>query len=223
MKDCFDCSLEKKRNKWDDCNGHDWYSYREIISYCPFQVIWLIENTPHLLCGKWPPRVRTIEPNVLQRPQSSEASFVKPRTVLADIYSRLARTKKDGLKLIKYINNGGLIDYDAREALHFITGKRAKSSKYTLWKAKRQYRAKNRLTQSKYRRLKAVPILKQVSAMARRDRKLCKLEVISSRPDDTYFITCVNCGEVVLISKKGDKCYWCNKSATEKEQKYTPK
>ena len=41
---------------------------------------------------------------------------------------------------------------------------------------------------------------------------------VSEAADDTFFVDCANCNGQVLISKQGDKCYFCEKSATEKEK-----
>ena len=161
MKSCYKCHLSRRKDKWDDCSGKDWYSYFQIY-YCPYQVKWVLENLLSFALGRWPAQPRIIEPEQCRkRAYSAEAGFIKCRVVLADIFSRLDQTGKDGDSLVDAILDGVPIaefDDDQREAFHFTTGWMPKKSIYKFWKAQREYRRKNRATQSTTRRLYREPI-----------------------------------------------------------------
>ena len=138
MINCRDCKGYKK------CIGKEYYTYTD-IRYCGHQVHWVLKNLLLFLDGRWPPTPRIIEPelNIKQRTYSTEAGFIKCRIILADIFSRLDQTGKDGDSLVEAIldeKSDAEFDDDQRSAFHFITGWFPKKSVYRLWKSQRNYR-----------------------------------------------------------------------------------
>jgi hypothetical protein len=146
--DCHTC-----RN-WRDCPGlREWFNYSE-IRFCPYQVIWVIRWADILRTGDWPQDPDGGgDDNHGQRSIKTEAGFVKPSLILAEVESRLQRTGKDG-KILRYQIEAmdsrynplvlcmvyDRLDRDARTALLYVKGWRQKKMCFADWKRQRKYR-----------------------------------------------------------------------------------
>ena len=161
-KTCRQCRQDKSRDKWSKCGGHEWYHYDE-IGYCIHQVRWVIENE-ELPYGVWPADSTEVNSEQESNKIAANAPFTKCTEVLADVYSRLKRTGKDGDELLDSIwidyahsPDGEIklkpteeLSYAARMALYYCTGWRTKTTPYARWKAQRNYR--NKLKRTTYNR-----------------------------------------------------------------------
>lgn len=154
VKDCLKCKSYK------DCEGHfyevdteagkqyvSWYHYGE-IRFCPYQVIWIIEHSDTLLAGRWPPNpegTSYTDPKI-RTGYKSEAYFIKPVEILAEVEARLKRCGIDG-KLLKAEVLAGLeLSQESRAALMFCKGKWRKRMSFLQWQRKVRYekRLRNR-------------------------------------------------------------------------------
>lgn len=141
MKSCLDCKDYK------DCIGKPWYTYQE-IRFCPYQIIWIIENWGPLEKGNWPDcpdGSRHIDP-MIKTGFSNEAYFVKAVGIIAEVKKRLETTGEAGEALVDEIEDGnvtvivedGRIKFDglsrpAYRALMYVKGKRRKLIDYRRW------------------------------------------------------------------------------------------
>ena len=144
MKDCYACRKEKKRDKWKDCAGHEWYHFREIC-YCSHQVRWIIEHAWLLSVGYWPDVDPFINPEAQSKRRLYNAPFIRAIETVADINYRLKRAGKDGRELRQSIREGKMDDelsYDEKMAFRYVTGWWTKQTPYRLFKAMRKYRRK---------------------------------------------------------------------------------
>ena len=137
-KDCRSCKTYK------DCIGKRWYNFSE-IRFCPYQVIWIIENAGALRTVTWPANPdgsSYIDPKI-KIGFGSEAYYVKPVGILAEVEYRLKRTGTDGKLLRAEVENGkdiSMMEPESRSALMYIKGWRRKSLSYQRWKKQRKYR-----------------------------------------------------------------------------------
>lgn len=140
---CRDCK------DWHGCVGKDWYSYPD-IRWCPFQVMWLLKHADTLCWGDWPPEPGRADPGIGEKQVSKEGHFVKPKVIIAELKYRLDRCGVQGKLLAAQARARDDIDMlepEAWQALMYVKGFKRKSSGFSDWKKKRNYRA---LTTSKY-------------------------------------------------------------------------
>lgn len=133
-KDCRDCQTYK------DCVGKPWFHYGE-IRFCPYQVIWIIENSEVLRARGWPlnPDGSSYTDPGRKKGYASEAYYVKPVGILAEVEYRRKRTGISG-KLLKAEVLAGLdLSRESRDALMYIKGWRRKRMSFRAWKKQRKY------------------------------------------------------------------------------------
>lgn len=123
---CQDCRSYK------GCGGHENYSYPE-IRWCPYQVIWLIENADSLRTSGW-----DIDDDNLGSPNTkTQAGFVNIANVLAEVDIRVAAAGRHGQKLRDQILQEGRtfsnLSFQAMAALMYIKGWRRKRIPYARW------------------------------------------------------------------------------------------
>lgn len=123
----------------------EWWNYNE-IRFTREQILWLLKYADLLREGKWiPESMGHFDFQIGKRRVKTEASFVKPALIIAEIDFRLARAGEDGQTLQEEIESG-LDDYDflstvAKSALNYIKGWRRRRP-YSQWKADRKYSKK---------------------------------------------------------------------------------
>lgn len=127
---------------YHDCTfgaGKEWYSFAD-IRYCPFQVIWIIQNRELIEDGTWPESDDHTDPQI-HTGYRSEAYFVKPALIWGELRVRLKYTKRDGQTLIEEIDRGlaaiELLSTAARDALMYVKGARRKRQGYAQWLAEK--------------------------------------------------------------------------------------
>jgi len=127
-KDCRECK------DYRDCDGKPWFHYGE-IRFCPFQILWIIENS-ETLRADWPPNPdgsSYIDPNI-RTGYKSEAYFTKPAGILGEVNARLARTGMYGKLLRAEVLAGLDLSQEARDALMYVKGGRRKRMSFSAWK-----------------------------------------------------------------------------------------
>ncbi len=129
---------------WNECQGKDWYALKDIF-FCKYQVMWIIAHLELLLMGEWPiSPIATSNgdlPGIITQVRT-EAYFVKPEEIAAEIEWRLKRTGKDGETLVEEIEKGHAIDdlvSVSKDALNYICGFNRKRTNYSQWLASRNY------------------------------------------------------------------------------------
>jgi hypothetical protein len=133
--DCRDCK------DYRDCIPPEWFNYAE-IRFCPYQVIWILQNTETLRAGHWPKDPDKVDDNSGQKGIKTEATFTKPILILAEVESRLRRTGINGKLLVAQIEAGiefSNLDREARDALFYVKGWRQKRMSFRAWKKARKY------------------------------------------------------------------------------------
>jgi len=131
--DCRDCKSYK------GCNGKEFYTYSE-IRFCPYQVIFIIENAEIFESGSWPPN-----PEISnyagggKRRYANEANFVKPIGILAEIEYRRVRTGTSGKLLKAEILAGLELSDESKSALMYIKGWRRKRMSFGKWLRDRKF------------------------------------------------------------------------------------
>jgi len=131
VKDCRKCK------DYRDCPGKLWYHYGE-IRWCPYQVIFILYNTEVLRPGGWPdnPDGSSYIDSKVQTGFKSEAYFIKPVGILAEVEYRRKRTGVDGKLLKEQAENGKditMLEPEALSALMYIKGWRRKRIDYKRW------------------------------------------------------------------------------------------
>lgn len=162
--DCRECG--KRKQKYQDCIGKEWYSWGD-IRFCPHQVIWLFQRFGHRLLNisgrttigvsPWfniPERPGDIDLPLHRAPLKPDAYFVDEVDVLAELEVRLEHLGRSAKVLVAEIG-AGLEDgkasniiireftQEAREAFHYITGVRRKRTPFYQWKSSRHFYYKN--------------------------------------------------------------------------------
>jgi len=140
--DCRTCKA------WKECGGHDNYSYAE-IRWCPYQVLWLLENAETLRGTGWLNR----DDNKGSRNTPTDGNFVSVISVLAELDVRLAKCHKHGQKLREQAEEGRLLSGlspNARSALMYVKGWRRKVSPYTQWLREVYYKNRSPKTVAKF-------------------------------------------------------------------------
>jgi len=141
MSEPGDC---QRCRDYRECSGFKkWYHYAE-VRFCIFQVLWILRNSDTLRAGHWPQDPdRSSDDGSGQRNIKTEATFVKPILILAEVESRLRRTGIHGKLLAAQIEAGrefNTLDRDARDALFYVKGWRQKRDSFTNWKRIRRWR-----------------------------------------------------------------------------------
>ena len=138
LGDCRHCK------DYRECVPPEWFNYAE-IRFCVWQIIWIIRNALTLRTGHWPKDPDNSSDNLGQRSIKTEASFVKPILILAEVESRLGRTGIHGKLLVAQIEAGiefNNLDREARDALFYVMGWRQKRESFSAWKKARKYHQK---------------------------------------------------------------------------------
>lgn len=161
MIDCREC--RKLRLKYDDCDGKDWYTERDIV-YCPHQIIWVLKHLGELKAGFWPEKLLTEEQERNYLPSLGKvatmggiygnASFERALCVVADVESRIDKTGWDGRVLRTFYCQGYTniaelaskegepvykIERAIKNSLRYVRGWREKKTLYKKWLADRHY------------------------------------------------------------------------------------
>ena len=124
--DCQDC------RDYRPCIGKDWYHYGE-IRWCPYQCIWILQNSSTLESGEWPDQV---DYSTGQRQRREEASYVKPILILAELRARLQRTGVYGELLETQIEDGrsySNLSKNAKAVLMYVKGRKRKRMSFKKW------------------------------------------------------------------------------------------
>lgn len=141
MIDCRTC-----KGKYKECIGKACYTISD-IRYCPYQVLWLIEEFFHLDGGgiyrcniDWPDTEMADMPSI-QRFAQTSAYFTKAIEIIAELAVRLKRLGRSGELLLAELQAGmeGNLTSEADAAFHYITGNHRKVDSYPHWKANRKY------------------------------------------------------------------------------------
>lgn len=123
---CRTCKSYKKCSRLDED-----FSYSD-IRWCPYQVLWLLENEGRLRTSGW----ITEDDNRGSPNIPHAASFENIINVLAELDMRLACTKTHGKKLREQAIEGRTIislSKQARAALMYVKGWRRKRISYARW------------------------------------------------------------------------------------------
>lgn len=143
--DCLKCKM------WKGCPGKEWYHYGE-VRWCIHQVVWLLQHKEILQSGKWPQDpYSSSDSNLSQHSVKTEASFVKPELVIAELEARLKRVGPQAELLITQIEDGRTLTNlspGARAILIYVSGFRRKDMSYNQWQRQKRYRDKTRQKRS---------------------------------------------------------------------------
>ena len=135
----LDC---RRCKRWKGCPGEDYFYYGE-IRWCPYQVIWILQNAETLRAGQWP-APRDDSPGSTQ--VNPEAYFVKAGIAITEVEARLDRTPGQGELLITQVQDGRTLSNlsdGARAILMYVKGFRRKRMGFRRWSREvRQSRAK---------------------------------------------------------------------------------
>jgi len=129
VKDCHQCK------DYRDCAGKPWFHYSE-VRFCPFQILWVIENSDTLLQGNWPPDPDSssyVDPQA-KTGYKSEGYYIKPAGILGEVNARLSRTGTHGKLLRAEVLAGLDLSQESRDALMYVKGWRRKRMSYNAWK-----------------------------------------------------------------------------------------
>ena len=119
-------------HSFKDCIGHNSYSYSD-IRFCPYQVIWILENASFLEEGYWVDSDKDWIPTTTSS-SSHIAPFVKAVEVLAEVRIRLDKTGNDGKTLLSEIlRKEFYFSSQSHHALMYIKGWRRKRTDYSEW------------------------------------------------------------------------------------------
>lgn len=143
MIDCLGCY------DWHGCKGKDYFEPGE-IQYCFNFILWFLKNLPDFNDGSYPRDIR--DTGYIDFGKGTPNQTDKGLTckiILADIMPRIERCGTDGKLLIAEgllgVSLEGL-NQEARDALYYSSGKRAKEMGYRRWLSSRHYRQQNRPT-----------------------------------------------------------------------------
>ncbi|MBA7586841.1 hypothetical protein ES708_28847 [subsurface metagenome] len=137
MQDCRKCK------DYRGCLGKPWFHYGE-IRFCPHQVIFIIASEAVLSNGSWPANPdgpTSVDPKV-RTGYKSEAYFVKPVGIFAEVEYRRGRTGTDGKLLRAEVLAGLELSQESKDALMYIKGWRRKRMSYRRWLRDRRYLGK---------------------------------------------------------------------------------
>jgi len=140
MDNCLTC--KDYRECMQDCT---WFHYGQ-IRFCPYQIIWIISHKQELEAGRWPQDPHgSADDNPRSGNTATEASFVKPDIVIAELEERLRAAGSQAELLICQVEDGrsfSNLSSGAREVLMYAKGFRRKRQNFNAWKRQRRYRAK---------------------------------------------------------------------------------
>jgi hypothetical protein len=127
-----------------ECLGDiEWFHYGQ-IRFCPHQILWILRHSETLRDGDWPQDpINPGDDNPNSKIIKTEASFVKPILILAEVESRLKRTGIHGKLLVAQIEAGrelNTLDREAMDALFYVQGWQQKRDSFTNWKRIRRWR-----------------------------------------------------------------------------------
>ena len=141
------CATCRSRADKISCSGYPWYSYAD-ISFCRYQMRWLIENLPGLRLGIYPPDPQPTgyidNPGSRRSIVSTSAKFEMPVQLAAEVDARLDKTGKDGSLLLAQVLAELPLHRDAEQALRYITGWRRMRISYARWCRDERYLTKLR-------------------------------------------------------------------------------
>ena len=123
----------------------DWFDYSQ-IRWCVWQIIWILQHKETLKEGRWPQDPYGADDNTSSRTVKTEASFVKPELVIAELEARLQRTGTQAELLITQVEDGRTLSNlspGAREVLFYVKGKDRKNMGFKRWLRKVYYRSKS--------------------------------------------------------------------------------
>jgi len=129
MSDCRDCK------DYRECIGKEWFDFSE-IRWCIHQVIWLLQFKETLLDGRWPQDPYGADNNTSSRTVKTEASFVKPELVIAELEARLDRCGIQAELLVTQVEDGRSLSNlspGAREVLMYVKGLKRKDTDFKKW------------------------------------------------------------------------------------------
>ena len=130
--DCRHCT------DYRECVGKDGYLFAD-LRFCPFQVVWILENSDILHIGKWPMQYSVYDKEKGRR-VANEGYFVKPAVIIAEVEKRLETTGKDGKLLVSECKRGVALedlDNETWEVLMYVKGwwrKKMDFGSYQRWK-----------------------------------------------------------------------------------------
>ena len=151
MRTCPDCRGEATDGgkSCATCNGtgyiNEGYLYNE-IRWCPQQVIWILQFKETLMEGRWPQDPYGADNNTGSRTIKTEASFVKPGLVIAELEERLKRCGTQAELLVTQVEDGRTLNNlspGAREVLMYVKGKDRKNMGFKKWLRRVYYRPKS--------------------------------------------------------------------------------
>ncbi len=130
-----------------------WWDIKEIC-YTPLQMKWLVGSLPMLKDNNWASRPDDVEPPVPPPPPPPQPTD-SPAAMAAEIEARLIDAGQDGWLTRAVLvwgedeNSLGLTREDLERrvtrCLHFISGKKRKTMRYSHWVRETNYRLKKRL------------------------------------------------------------------------------
>lgn len=145
MTDCRSCK------DYRECIGKEWFHFGE-IRWCPYQCIFILANADTFRAGHWPQDPDRADNNLGQRSIKTEASFVKPELILAEVESRLESAPNKGELLITQVEDGRTFETlsdGARAILMYIKGWRRKAISFRKWQWQREQRKNEDILSSK--------------------------------------------------------------------------
>ena len=135
--DCRNCK------DYRGCIGKDWFNYAE-IRWCVYQIVWIITHRQELEAGRWPDNPHgSADDNPRSGNTATEASFVKPDIVIAELEERLRAVGPQAELLICQVEDGrsfSNLSSGAREVLMYAKGFRRKALTFNAWRKQRMYR-----------------------------------------------------------------------------------
>lgn len=117
------------------CIGKEWFNFAE-IRWCPLQIVWILQYKDTLKDGRWPQDPYASDDNVGQRSIKTEASFVKPEIIIAELEARFQRVGPQAELLITQVEDGRTLSNlssGAREVLMYVKGFRRKQISFRRW------------------------------------------------------------------------------------------
>jgi len=137
VKSCQKCKSYK------DCSGKTFYNYSD-IRFCPYQVLWVIEQSEVLQGGNWPSNPDEssyIDPGI-RTGYKDEAYYAKPVGILGEVNARLARAGTHGKLLRAEVLAELELSEESKSVLMYIKGWRRKGMSYKRWLKDRRYLGK---------------------------------------------------------------------------------
>ena len=150
IDNCRDCK------GWKGCSGQlysdsegnqeEYYSYRE-IRWCPYQVFWILKHSEDFDAGYWPKPPRVLECDSRTSKIKTEATFCKPKEIIAEVRARLTSCQDKGRILAEQAINREKVMYlddDIKAVLYYVSGWRRKATSFRVWRNIKRYRNDNK-------------------------------------------------------------------------------